>query len=155
MPTRKQRRRAQKDRRLGRYEYETVWIDPETGEETDPPEDFEPEAAPAKRENGKPKAKSSAAQKKQSGSGRPTKVPPQPSWSRAAKRSLLIGVVIFAAFYLVGSKNGSHRLVSALLISVVYAAIFIPFTYWIDGFSYKRWQKRAEQQGQKRPAKSR
>jgi hypothetical protein len=68
---------------------------------------------------------------------------------------LLIGVVIFAAFYLVGSRNGSHNLASALLISVIYAAIFIPFTYWIDGFSYRRWQRRAEQQGQKRSARSR
>jgi hypothetical protein len=104
-----------------------------------------------------PKSKPAAAQKKQGGSGRPVKVPPEPSWSRAAKRSLLIGVVIFAAFYLVGSRNGSssHRLSSALLISVIYAAIFIPFTYWIDRFSHNRWLRRAEQQGQKRQAKSR
>lgn len=155
MPTRKQRRRTQKGRRHD-YEYETVWIDPETGEETDPPEDFDPEA-PDRRENGTPKAKSGSAQKKQSGGSRPIKVPPQPSWSRAVKRAGLIGVAIFAAFYLLGSRNGSHNLASALLISVIYAAIFIPFTYWIDGFSYKRWQRRAEQQGQKskRPAKSR
>lgn len=154
MPTRKQRRRTQKDRRHN-YEYETVWVDPVTGEETDPPEDFDPET-PDERENGKPKAKSSTPQKKkQSGSDRPVKVPPQPSWSRAVKRAGLIGVVIFVAFYLVSSRNGSHHLVSALLISVIYSAIFIPFTYWIDGFSYKRWQRRAEQQGQKRSAKSR
>jgi hypothetical protein len=153
MPSRKQRRRAQKERRHD-YEYETVWVDPVSGEEVEPPEDFAP-GKPDERENGKPRAKSSAAQKKQSGSNRPIKVPPQPSWSRAVKRALLIGVVIFAAFYLVGSRNGSHNLASALLISVIYAAIFIPFTYWIDGFSYRRWQRRAEQQGQKRSARSR
>jgi hypothetical protein len=155
MPTRKQRRRAQKGRRHD-YEYETIWVDPVSGEEVEPPEDFDP-GTHDERENGKPNAKSPAAPKKQGGSARPVKVPPQPSWSRAVKRSLLIGVVIFAAFYLVGSKNGSptHRVASAALISVIYAAIFIPFTYWIDGFSYKRWQRRAEQQGQKRTAKSR
>lgn len=151
MPTRKQRRRAQKGRRHD-YEYETVWVDPVTGEETEAPEDYDPTLdEPA---NGKPKTRTPAA-KKPSGSSRPIKVPPKPSWSRAVKRAGIIGVVIFVAFYLVGSRNGGHSLVSALLISVVYAAIFIPFTYWIDGFSYKRWQRRAEQQGQKRPAKSR
>lgn len=153
MPTRKQKRRALKDRRHD-YEYETVWVDPETGEETDPPEDYDPTVD--EPESRKPKTKTSTAQKKQSGSDRPIKVPPQPSWSRAVKRAGLIGIVIFVAFYLVGSRNGSHHVASALLISVIYAAIFIPFTYWIDGFSYKRWQRRAEEQGQKRrPAKSR
>ena len=39
MPTRKQRRRALKERRHD-YEYETVWVDPDTGEEVDPPEDY-------------------------------------------------------------------------------------------------------------------
>jgi hypothetical protein len=153
MPSRKQRRRAQKGRRHD-YEYETVWVDPDTGEEVDPPEDYvEPE--PEKHENGRSKAKTPAAQKKQGSSAREIKVPPEPSWSRAVKRAGLIGVVIFVAFYLVGSRNGGHHLASALLISVIYAAIFIPFTYWIDRFSHNRWQRRAEQQGQKRPAKSR
>jgi hypothetical protein len=147
MPTRKQKRRALKDRRHD-YEYETVWVDPDTGEEVDAPEDAEESVeAPARKP---------AAQKKQQSDGaRPVKVPPKPSWSRAIKRAGLIGVVIFIAFYLVGSKNGNHHVASALLISVIYAAIFIPFTYWIDGFSYKRWQRRAEEQGQKRPSKSR
>jgi hypothetical protein len=147
MPTRKQKRRALKDRRHD-YEYETVWVDPETGEEVDAPEDAET----AEPEARKPKQ---GAQKKQGSTGREIKVPPQPSWSRAVKRAGLIGIVIFVAFYLVGSRNGSHHVASALLISVIYAAIFIPFTYWIDGFSYKRWQRRAEEQGQKRPSKSR
>ena len=99
--------------------------------------------------------KATASQKKQGGKDRSVRVPPRPSWSRAFKRAGIIGVVIFAAFYLVGSKSGSHRLTSALLISVVYTAIFVPFTYWIDRFSYNRWQRRAEQQGQKRTAKGR
>jgi hypothetical protein len=145
MPTRKQRRRTQKERRHEQAWYETD----EFGNEV------EVEAPEKEARSAEPKAKGTAGQKKQGGGGRPIKVPPQPSWSRAAKRAGLIGVVIFVAFYLVGSRNGSHDLTSALLISVIYAAIFIPFTYWVDGFSYKRWQKRAEQQGQKRPAKSR
>jgi len=137
MPTRKQRRRTLKERR-----HEQAWYSTdEFGNEVEV-------EAPEKDER-------SVEPKKSGGGSRPVKVPPQPSWSRAVKRAGLIGVVIFVAFYLVGSRNGSHRLSSALLITVVYTAIFIPFTYWIDGFTYRRWQRRAEQQGPKRQIKSR
>jgi hypothetical protein len=139
MPTRKQRRRTLKERR-----HEQAWYttDDEGNEiEVDAPEKDERSA--------EPKAKGSTA------AARPVKVPPEPSWPRAFRRALMIGAVIFVAFYLIGSKNGSHRLTSAILITVIYTAIFVPFTYWIDRFSYNRWQRRAEQQGQKRPAKSR
>jgi hypothetical protein len=147
MPSRKQRRRVAKDRR-----HEHAWYEvDEFGNEV------EIEAPEKDERSPEPRAKTSGAQKKSANGSRPIKVPPAPSWSRAVKRAGLIGVVIFVAFYLVGSRNGSHNVASALLISVIYAAIFIPFTYWIDGFSYRRWQRRAEEQGhgQKRQAKSR
>jgi hypothetical protein len=145
MPTRKQRRRIQKERR---HEYETVWVDSEGNELEEPPEEIV--AAPEKRSNGsKPKARAASPQR----GGRATRVPPPPSWQRAGKRSLILGVVIFVLFYIVGSKNGHHHLGSALFISVLYTALFIPFTYYIDRFSHTRWQRRAEQQGQKAPKK--
>jgi hypothetical protein len=145
MPTRKQRRRTLKERRHEQAWYSTDEFGNEV--EVDAPEKEERSVEPT--------AKGTAGQKKQGGGSRPIKVPPQPSWSRAVKRAGLIGVVIFVAFYLVGSRNGSHRLSSALLITVVYTAIFVPFTYWIDGFTYRRWQRRAEQQGPRRQVKSR
>ena len=145
MPTRKQRRRSQKERR---HEYETVWVDEEGNEVEEPPEVIV--KAPEKRDGAKPKPKTS----QQSG-GRQARVPPPPSWQRAAKRSLILGGVIFALFYILGSKNGDHNIATALALAVVYTALFIPFTYTIDRFSYKRWQRRAEQQGQKGSAKKR
>jgi hypothetical protein len=146
MPTRKQRRRAQKERR---HEYETVWVDSEGNEFEDPPEELDA-AAPEKRANGsKPKAKA-----QQQRGGRPVKVPPPPSWRRAARRSLILGGAIFALFYVLGSKNGHHNVGSALALAAVYAALFIPFTYFIDRFAHNRWQRRAEQQGGK-PARKR
>lgn len=149
MPTRKQRRRALKERR---HEYETVWVDEEGNELDEPPEDTA--AAPAKRDGGKPKPKTKAPQQR---GGRPVKVPQPPSWRRAAKRSLLLGAVIFVAFYLAGSKStGSSRVYAAIEITVIYTALFIPFTFTIDRFAYNRWQRREEQQGTKRqPAKKR
>lgn len=148
MPTKKQRRRAQKERR---HEYETVWVDEEGNELDEPPEDAP--AAPDKRErNGaKPKTKTPPQR-----GGRPARVPQPPSWQRAAKRSLILGVVIFVAFYLAGSKNGSNRFLSAIEITVIYTALFIPFQFMLDRFGYNRWQRREEQQGAKRqPAKKR
>jgi hypothetical protein len=147
MPTRKQRRRAQKERR---HEYETVWVDAEGNELEDPPEDLV--EAPERQRNGaKPKAK--AAQPKRG--GRPVRVPPPPSWSRAAKRSAMLGAVIFALFYVLGSKNGGHDLRGAVEISVIYTALFIPFTFMIDRFTHNRWKRRADAQNEKRQARKR
>ena len=101
MPTRKQRRRAQKERR---HEYETVWVDEEGNELEEPPE--EPVETQPRRDRVNPKAKAT-----QQRGGRPLRIPPPPSWERAAKRSLLLGVVIFAVVYLLGSKNGQHSFV--------------------------------------------
>jgi hypothetical protein len=139
MPTRKQRRRAAKDRR---HEYETVWVDAEGNELDDPPDELVA-AGPEKRANG---AKPNAKAQPQRG-GRPIKVPPPPSWRRAIRRSLILGGAIFALFYVLGAKNGGHNIGSALGLAALYSALFIPFTYFIDRFAHQRWQRRAEQQG--------
>ncbi len=143
MPTRKQRRRAQKERR---HEYETVWVDGEGNELEEPPEDLP--AAPQKGNNGKPKAQPQRG-------GRAGRVPPPPSWERAARRSLILGAVIFALFFVLGAKNGGHNIASALGLAGLYTLLFIPFTYFLDRFAYNRFQRRAGQQGQKGQARKR
>ena len=145
MPTRKQRRRASKERR---HEYETVWVDGEGNELDEPPEDGA--ATPEKRDGAKPKPKAT-----QQRGGRSTRVPPPPSWQRAAKRAGLIGVVIFAFIYIAGAKNGGHSAGSALLLAAIYTAIFIPFQYMLDRFMHNKWQRRADQQGGKATARKR
>ena len=144
MPTRKQRRRAQKERR---HEYETVWVDDEGNELEEPPEELVP--ASDKRDGARPKAKPA-----QQRGGRPVRIPQPPSWQRAARRSAILGGAIFALFYVLGS-NGNHNLGSAFALAAVYTALFIPFTYVIDRFAYKRWQRRAEQQEGKRSPRKR
>lgn len=143
MPTRKQRRRALKERR---HEYETVWVDEEGHELDEPPEELA--APPEKRNGSKPKT---APQR----GGRNVKIPPPPSWRRAARRSLILGAVIFALFYTIGSKNGHHDIATALSIAVVYTALFIPFTFMLDRFAHNRWQRRAEEQGKSRQPRKR
>jgi hypothetical protein len=145
MPSRKQRRRAQKERR---HEYETVWVDAEGNELEEPPEDLP--AAPEKRDNGKPKPKA-----QQQGGGRAGRVPPPPSWERAARRSLILGAVIFALFFILGSKNGGNNVATSLGLAGLYTLLFIPFTYFLDRFAYNRYQRRAGQSGQKGSARKR
>ncbi len=146
MPTRKQRRRALKERR---HEYETVWVDGEGNELEEPPEDA---AAPAEKRNG---AKPKAAKTTQQRGGRAARVPQPPSWRRAIKRGGLFGIVIFFVFAVLGSKNGQHNYAAAVLFGAIYTVIFVPFTFMLDRFAYNRWQRRAEQQGPKGSAKKR
>jgi hypothetical protein len=145
MPTKKQRRRAQKERR---HEYETVWVDEQGNELEEPPEELG--EAVAKRDGAKSKPRST-----QQRGGRPVRVPPAPSWERSARRALIFGVVIFAVFYLLGSKNGHHNIASALGFGGIYTLLFIPFGYMFDRFAHNRWQRRADQEAAKRPARKR
>jgi hypothetical protein len=149
MPSRKQRRRAQKERR---HEYETVWVDAEGNELEEPPEEVAAGSSTggdgAKRNNGKPKSQPQRG-------GRAGRVPSPPSWERAARRSLILGAVIFALFFVLGAKNGGHNIASALGLAGLYTLLFIPFTYFLDRFAYNRFQRRAGQQGQKGQAKKR
>jgi hypothetical protein len=141
MATKKQRKRAQKDRR---HEYETVWVDAEGNDLEEPPDDL---SAPARetRQNGSKRQQKRAQQS----SSRPTKTALPPSWRRAAKRSFLLGVVIFVLFSLL-NRGGSNGLVSALLLAGLYTVLFIPFTYYVDRFVYQRAQRRQAEQSNKR-----
>ena len=150
MPTKKQRRRALKERR---HEYETVWLDSEGNELDTPPEDAG--EAPDTREPSKPRAKAKAKPAQQSRGGRPLRVPQPPSWERSARRSLILGVCIFAVVYLLGAKSGGHSIGAALLLAGLYAVLFIPLGYTVDRFTYNRYQRREGQQAAKRPAKKR
>jgi hypothetical protein len=137
MPTRKQKRR---DLKAKRHEYEFVYLDDE-GNEVEAPSD-EP-VSPAKSKNGsKPAAKKSAPP------GRARRVPQPPSWQRAGKRAVLLGVVVFILFTF--AAKGSNRYVTALVPAVIYTVLFIPFTYSIDRFAYRRWQAREQAPPKKR-----
>jgi hypothetical protein len=134
MPTRKQRRRELKSKR---HEYEFVYLDAE-GNELDeaPPELLDQEQEKKSRASG---SKTTVAAKPQ---GRGARREPQPpSWSRAAKRAGLLGIVVFFLFSLSNGK-GDNRYFAALIPAVIYTALFVPFTYLIDRFAYRRYQAR-------------
>jgi hypothetical protein len=133
MPTRKQRRREAKSKR---HEYETVYVDAEGNVLDEVPEELERprNERAASRNGGKPPAKRSQPQR-----GR--RVPPEPSWNRAFKRAGLLGIVVFVLF----SFTAKGNLVSVVPLALLYTALFVPFTYYIDRFAYRRYMAREEQ----------
>ena len=134
MATKKQRKRVQKERR---HEYETVWVDDEGNELEEPPDDAR--VPPERRTDGK-----KAPQRSSRGrSARSLSAPPPPSWRRALKRSLLVGVALFVFVYIANTKaTGGARVVAALELAVLYGLLFTPFMYYLDKFAYQRWQRK-------------
>jgi Flp pilus assembly protein TadB len=129
MPTRKQKRRRKKDRR---HEYEYVYVD-EEGQEVEVDEPDEPAPATAATKSSKAPAKA-----KTKPTGRALREPPEPSWSRAARRALpwQIGIFVLVVFLL-----RSGPLASRVLIGVLYALLFIPMMYMTDRLMRNRWLK--------------
>ncbi|HET7745451.1 MAG TPA: hypothetical protein VFK76_12010 [Gaiellaceae bacterium] len=121
MPTRKQRRRREKELR---HEYELVWEDAE-GKEL-PPEDA-PSNGPGKRASARPAPRA----------GR--QVQP-PSWRRTFRRSAIFAPVMFATVFILSPHLSTVQKITQTLIIV---AIFIPFSHLLDGILYRGQQKRA------------
>jgi hypothetical protein len=132
MPTRKQRRRREKDFRHDVRVYE---IDEEGNEVPIA------ELRAQEERTAKPKPKSGSK------GGRPgtMREPPKPSWDRALKRGGVMGALLVVALYFVQGPAG-------IAIGLFYAIVFIPGTYWLDGLTYRRYLKRTGQvpQGGKR-----
>jgi hypothetical protein len=132
MPTRKQRRRRAKD---FRHDMRVFEVD-EEGNEVALAELRTPEER-------KPKVKQQQAKSK---SGRPLKVPPQPSWHRALRRGGMMGGLMLVAFLFV-LKNGP--LPQRIAIGLFYGLAFIPLTYWIDRTAYRTYLRRLAKQSEK------
>jgi hypothetical protein len=128
MPTRKQKRRVAKSKR---HDYEFVYLDDE-GNEVEPPPGEE------KSSNG---TKPAPARRPAQPSRATRRTPQPPSWQRAGRRALILGAVVFVLF---GMLNKHHNYAGAALAAVLYTALFVPFTYALDRFAYRRWQARQQ-----------
>jgi hypothetical protein len=144
MPTRKQRRRELKAKR---HEYEFVYLDAD-GNELDeaPPELLEREQEKKSRSD---TAKASSSQQKKQPARGGRREPQPPSWNRAVKRAALLGAVVFVLFSL--SAKGSNRYLAALVPAVIYTALFIPFTFLLDRFAYRRYVAKTGEGGGSTP----
>lgn len=131
MATRKQRRRRAKEHR---HEYETVYVD-EEGNEVE----VEPEERPVREQRGR---RDRSPAKRGSGAGRAGRRLDPPSWSRSARRTLIIAPIFFA-FLLVVEKNAG----TALVVALLYSLLFVPFSYGIDTLTYRTQAKRLARRG--------
>lgn len=138
MPTRKQRRRRDKD---FRHDVRVFEVDSDGNEV--------PIAALRTREEPKAKAAPAKGATKRGSSkgGRAMREPPQPSWNRAFRRGGFMGAAMLIAFLFL-FKNASLPL--RIAWGVFYAVAFIPLTYWIDRTAYRGYERRAAKQSAKR-----
>jgi hypothetical protein len=130
MPTRKQKRRELKAQR---HDYEFVYVDGDGNELDEVPEELE--QSKKERTNG---SKPAVAAKKGQPAPRGRRQPPQPSWRRAFKRGGMLGVVVLILF----SFGAKGHIWSVVPLALVYTLLFVPFTFYIDRFAYRRWEAR-------------
>jgi hypothetical protein len=128
MPSRKQRRRREK---TFRHEYGFVTYDEEGNEVEVDPAEIRPEKEKAEHAKSRPTGKS----------GRPLREPPAPSWRRSLRRGGIWGGLMFVVlvFFLPGTGSPASR----VLVGLLYAAAFVPLTYWIDRLAYRNYLRRS------------
>lgn len=138
MPSKKQQRRREKQRR---HEWEEVYVDAE-GRELDP-EEAEQLAAPDKRARANPKAQRPAR-----GAGRTVE---PPSWRRTLKRGAFFFPLMLVVVFFVNSKNATT--LESVISTVTLMGFFLPFSYFMDSLvwrAYERRQNKAAAPGKKR-----
>jgi hypothetical protein len=143
MATQKQRRRRAKEHR---HEYELVYVDPD-GNEVEVEEVDDPKARkPPAKASGRGGAKAGAAKggAKAQPRGRAGKVVQPPSWRKVIKRGAIFAPIFFATVLLLG---GSKKPAAAVVQTVLLIAVFVPFSYFMDGIVWRQYQKRLAKGG--------
>ena len=138
MPSRKQRRRRQKDRR---HEYEYVLVDDE-GREVPVDEAAEPRRGPERKEARPAAAKGGRGSARQPArGGRAARVVEPPSWRRVGKRSLIFAPLMFLTVMLLNSKQStaSHLVTTGFLL-----VFFVPFQFVMDSIVYRSYVRRQD-----------
>ena len=131
MPSRKQRRRREK---LQRHEYEYV-VETDEGEEI--------VERPVERDKKRDGDKRGDKREKPARGGRTREVP-KPSMQRVLKRTAFFLPLALVMVFLLGKSLSTQQKVSqaALLL-----AFFIPFSYVVDVFMYRAYQRRQAKRG--------
>ena len=132
MPTRKQRRRREKEQR---HEYEFVTYDDE-GHEI-PVDPAELKAPKEKSGNGRPAAAKGKATQARDRKGRPLREVKPPSWRAAIKRAAIFVAVLAVFLSFVGGKKQSP--VVKIILPLFYGIVGVPFFYWMDRAAYRRY----------------
>ena len=132
MPSRKQRRRREK---FQRHEYEYV-IETDEGEEVA----VERLAKTEKAGNGPRGVKGEKPLLDRR--GRPI---PKPSLQRVLRRAAIFGPIIVVLVYVTSGNKVSFG--SVIFTSITLLLFFMPFSYLVDVFMYRAFQRRQTKQG--------
>src|SRR4051812_15165674 len=135
MPTRKQRRRRDKDLR---HEWEEVYVD-EQGRELAPEEVEELAPAVAAKNGSAPRPKGKAKSSQPAQTARGGRIVQPPSWRRVFKRTAIFAPLMYVFITLV---DRSVSPLAALLFTLQLILLFLPFSYLMDKLTYRLWQKR-------------
>lgn len=131
MPSRKQRRRREK---LQRHEYEYV-VETDEGEEI-----YE---RPLEREQ-KNDGEKRAGKRAKPALGRGSREVPKPSLQRVLKRTgIVFPFALLVVFFFGKSLTTQQKISQAALL----LAFFIPFSYVVDVFMYRAYQRRQAKRG--------
>jgi hypothetical protein len=125
MPSKKQQRRREKQRR---HEWEEVYVDAE-GRELDP-EEAEQLVGPAKGTRAKGQ--------RQERAGRRTVEPP--SWRRTLKRGALFFPLMLIVVFFVNTEDASTA--QSIISTLTLMAFFLPFSYFMDSIVWRTYQRR-------------
>lgn len=136
MPTRKQRRKRQKELR---HEWEEVYLDPE-GRELEP-EEVEEIVPPKPKPDARRRESTARGRQGQQASSRRTRDIQPPSWRRVLKRTAIFAPLMYVFLYLV-SRNDDLAPSQLLVQTVMLMLLFLPFSYLMDTFTYRLWKKR-------------
>ena len=136
MPTRKQRRRQQKNRR---HDWEYVYVDEEGHEVEVDPSDLRQPKQEKEKEKDRPRAASAA------GRGdtrrRPVRQIEPPSWRRVFRRAAIFAPIFIVVLLLLNPHGSILARVGAAIPLLVF---FIPFSYFTDSLAYRTYRKRLE-----------
>jgi hypothetical protein len=137
MPSRKQRRRREKERR---HEYEVVYVDPE-GRELDAEEaKAETQAArESRRRDTVDRGQRTARQPAESPAPSALRPVSPPSWRRVLRRGAIFAPFMFLTLWLLGRGHLSG--VAIVLETIWLLVLFVPFSYGIDRMMYRRYLK--------------
>ena len=129
MPSRKQRRRRQKE---FRHEYEYVVVDDE-GREVEVARD---ERIRERKDSAPAKTRDAGAK---TGRRQPLRTVDPPSWNRTIKRGLFFFPIFFLALSVL---NSGQPVAGRVAVSAVYTVLFIPFMYLMDRVKYRAYLRR-------------
>jgi hypothetical protein len=130
VPTRKQRRRREKDRR---HEWEEVLVYPDGRE------------VPVGDENGgEPgeKAKRPGERRQAQAIQRGGRTIQPPSWRRVLKRGLIFAPLMYITVLLLAPDSATPA--QNVAQTAFLLAIFLPFSYVMDATTYRIWKRRLE-----------